>query len=99
MAARDDAAKLGVRCSVCGGKTEVLDSRPSSVGGSRAVRRRRKCMSCPYRFSTYEIEEGALLKQLQRLEAIMPKLAVLRESIGTAMEELQKRERSRNGST
>lgn len=37
-------------CPSCGGKTDVVDSRPTDMG----VRRRRQCFACGERFTTYE---------------------------------------------
>jgi transcriptional repressor NrdR len=39
-----------VECPYCGSDSRVLDSR----GGKETVRRRRECMSCARRFTTYE---------------------------------------------
>jgi transcriptional repressor NrdR len=45
-----------MRCPKCGHEdTKVLESRLSHEG--RAVRRRRSCISCNHRFTTYEKEE------------------------------------------
>jgi len=41
-------------CPRCGGASEVKDSRPSSIGGSSAVRRRRMCRGCGARWTTWE---------------------------------------------
>ena len=42
-----------MRCPACGNKeTKVVDSRPTEDDTS--IRRRRKCISCEYRFTTYE---------------------------------------------
>ena len=40
-------------CPVCGGDTIVLDSRPRPD----TVHRRRKCLNCDHRFSTYEVDK------------------------------------------
>ena len=40
-------------CQVCQGPTCVLDSRPTEQG----IRRRRKCLDCGFRFTTYEHAE------------------------------------------
>jgi hypothetical protein len=45
----------GFRCPKCSGSTGVTDSRPSALG---AIRRRRECQSCGYRFTTGELVEG-----------------------------------------
>lgn len=42
-----------MKCPSCGhAKSEVIDSRPSSDGSS--IRRRRECVACQKRFTTYE---------------------------------------------
>ena len=42
-----------MKCPVCGNDNDkVLDSR--SVRGGVAIRRRRTCMACGHRFTTYE---------------------------------------------
>ncbi len=42
-----------MKCTLCGHlKSEVIDSRPSSDGSS--IRRRRVCVKCQKRFTTYE---------------------------------------------
>lgn len=45
-----------MRCSHCGNKdTKVTDSRPADNGA--CIRRRRVCLKCGNKFSTYEYEE------------------------------------------
>ena len=45
-----------MKCPFCGNTdTQVIDSRVSEPGGS--IRRRRRCMSCTKRFTTYETVE------------------------------------------
>jgi hypothetical protein len=41
-----------VNCLQCGKDTSVINTRPYRDGQS--IRRRRKCLSCGYRFTTYE---------------------------------------------
>ena len=50
-----------MRCAFCGyDDSRVLDSRP--VDESRSIRRRRECLSCGKRFTTYErVEETPLI--------------------------------------
>ncbi len=50
-----------MKCPYCGCKEDkVVDSR--STAGDRAVRRRRECLKCSKRFTTYEyIEEPSLM--------------------------------------
>ena len=45
-----------MKCYVCGyGDSKVVDSRPTDEGAS--IRRRRECLSCGRRFTTYETIE------------------------------------------
>ena len=50
-----------MRCPSCGcAESKVVDSRPSDDGSS--IRRRRECLECQYRFTTYErLTENPLL--------------------------------------
>ena len=50
-----------MRCSFCGYEdSKVLDSRPVEDG--RCIRRRRECLKCGKRFTTYErVEELSLI--------------------------------------
>lgn len=46
-----------MKCPFCGyGESKVIDSRPTDEG--ERIRRRRECMSCSKRFTTYEIIES-----------------------------------------
>ncbi len=55
----------GMHCPVCKhDDTKVIDSRPADDGC--AIRRRRSCPECAYRFTTYERLEGAPLLVLKR---------------------------------
>jgi transcriptional repressor NrdR len=49
-----------MKCPACGHEEDkVVDSRPSQDG--RAIRRRRECLKCHERFTTYEyVEQGTL---------------------------------------
>ena len=54
-----------MRCSFCGyPDSKVLDSRP--VEDARSIRRRRECLSCGKRFTTYEREEETSLLVVKR---------------------------------
>ena len=45
-----------MRCPYCGySESKVIDSRPAEEGAT--IRRRRECLSCQKRFTTYEIME------------------------------------------
>ena len=46
-----------MKCPFCGyGESKVIDSRPAEEGTS--IRRRRECLSCAKRFTTYETVES-----------------------------------------
>lgn len=50
---------MSMKCPDCGSTTSrVVDSRPSDDGA--AIRRRRECQSCGFRFTTYERTEWDL---------------------------------------
>ena len=54
-----------MRCVQCGSlKDKVLDSRSSKDGA--AIRRRRECTQCGYRYTTYEQIERTELRVLKR---------------------------------
>src|SRR4030067_2602459 len=54
-----------MRCPVCGHEeSKVLDSRPVLDG--RAIRRRRECLGCERRFTTYERADMAPLMVVKR---------------------------------
>jgi transcriptional repressor NrdR len=60
-----------VRCPYCGvDHDKVVDSRPSDEGA--AVRRRRECLDCGERFTTYERHEEAPLLVRKRSGEIVP---------------------------
>ena len=48
---------MSVRCPFCGyEESKVIDSRPTDEG--ERIRRRRECMRCAKRFTTYEVIES-----------------------------------------
>src|SRR5438874_2210812 len=54
-----------MRCLKCGGiEDKVIDSRLSKDGAS--IRRRRECVACEHRFTTYEEIERADLRVIKR---------------------------------
>jgi transcriptional repressor NrdR len=54
-----------VRCAACGHlDSKVVDSRQSDDGG--AIRRRRQCLACGTRFTTFERSESSGLTVLKR---------------------------------
>jgi transcriptional repressor NrdR len=57
-----------VECPYCGNDSRVLDSR----GGRETVRRRRECLSCTRRFTTYERLAPSEIKVVKRDGSIKP---------------------------
>ena len=54
-----------MRCPFCGyNESKVIDSRPAEEGTT--IRRRRECLSCGKRFTTYEIVERLPLLVIKR---------------------------------
>jgi transcriptional repressor NrdR len=54
-----------MRCPYCGHlESKVVDSRPADEGAS--IRRRRECLACQKRFTTYEIMESLPLVVVKR---------------------------------
>lgn len=47
-------------CDHAATDNKVIDSRPAEFAGCPAIRRRRKCLSCGFRWSTLEISCDAL---------------------------------------
>src|SRR5437762_7947439 len=56
-----EVAEFPMRCPKCGCQDDkVIDSRASREGAT--IRRRRECISCGHRFTTYEeVERGRLM--------------------------------------
>jgi hypothetical protein len=68
----------GVRCPGCAGfDDKVIDSRTADDGA--AIRRRRECLTCGRRFTTYErLEEAPLVVRLWMGEGRVHRLGDLR---------------------
>ncbi len=57
-----------MRCPKCGSSQDkVIDSREAREG--HAIRRRRECMKCDFRFTTYELVEREELRVVKRNSA------------------------------
>lgn len=60
-----------MKCPLCDhDKVRAVDSRPTT---GNAIRRRRRCVKCGHRFSTYEIA-GSELEELENLKEMSEKL-------------------------
>ena len=76
-----------MRCPKCGSlDTQVKDSRPTE--DSAAIRRRRVCLSCQFRFTTFErvqLRELTVIKrnvEPERIEQTVSKIVQELESLG-----------------
>src|SRR5215475_6776543 len=51
-----ESRRTGMICAACGAdETIVKDSRPTRIGPYPCIRRRRRCVKCSHRCTTYEI--------------------------------------------
>lgn len=58
-------SETALKCPICGyTESKVIDSRPSEEGSS--IRRRRECLSCQNRFTTYETVETVPLLVIKK---------------------------------
>ena len=58
-----------MKCPECGfDESKVIDSRPTDG----KIRRRRECLSCKYRFTTYEVVENTPLMVVKKDHSIEP---------------------------
>ena len=88
-----------MRCSSCQAETKVLESR--SGGVENTVRRRRQCLKCPKRFTTYERMETPVLQVIKndgtlesfRYEKLLD--GILRATKKTSMTQMQSEELAR----
>jgi transcriptional regulator NrdR family protein len=76
------AAHCGFGCPQCGALgTRVIDTRP--LARHTVLRRRRLCVSCEWRFTTYERETTAIDLIVNEARAQMQVLAALLERIAS----------------
>ena len=64
-----------MNCPKCDGATRVADSR--DVRGERLLRRRRECLVCLHRFTTYEREVGPDVQKIESPAALLRRALVL----------------------
>lgn len=91
-------AGYGYCCPKCSGPTAVVDSRPTNEGAG--VRRRRLCVECCHRFSTFELESdltNGLVETCAGLMARCETLGNLAAALGAELAALQKTARQVRG--
>ena len=82
----------GIACVSCGSqRSRVTDSRPSEIDEHTTIRRRRVCLDCETRWSTYELSSSTLM-QLGAL-GLAPTAAILR-GMADAMDDFASRAES-----
>lgn len=59
-----------MKCYNCGNETDVKDSRPRRKFGKATVTRRRHCLACDIRFTTYELPKQ-LVDEFQHWEKMI----------------------------
>lgn len=60
-----NGANSVIPCASCGGGLDaVVDSRPHEVMGMPVVKRRRRCLACGSRQTTYEVS-GAMIEEIE----------------------------------
>ena len=50
--------RYSFKCTDCNGPMQVIDSRPTTVNEKKGIRRRRKCLGCGLRITTFELESA-----------------------------------------
>lgn len=73
-----------MKCEKCGADTKVLDSR--SVEG-KLIRRRRQCLTCKARFTTFEITDSSYKANVNTIKAA--RLAHKLTALAGIVEELE----------
>jgi transcriptional repressor NrdR len=77
-----------MRCPKCGSRDDkVIDSRQSRDGSS--IRRRRQCLKCKYRYTTYEEIERSDLRVVKAFEKRSTSLLTLEDMVDEIVHELE----------
>ena len=64
-----------MKCPFCAHpESKVVDSRPAEEGAS--IRRRRECLSCHKRFTTYETMESLPLVVVKRMAVVKASIVI-----------------------
>ena len=86
-----------MKCPYCGYKeSKVVDSRPADEGNS--IRRRRECLACEKRFTTYETMEslpmvlGSMLRACEKRTVPLARLEQLTDEIEQNLQNCLERE-------
>ena len=74
--------KPNLQCLQCNGRMQTKDSRPAPFGSTPSVRRRRACVKCGWRVTTYEIMDHELIRQQGRMSAVLHSAQLTHELLG-----------------
>ena len=76
-----------MNCTKCAGESRVIDSRGATFHGDNVVRRRRFCLGCGHRWTTYELITGKRMQlELHYLEDELREIIRRCEKALSAME-------------
>ncbi len=74
----------GIDCTACGGKTQVIDTR---FRGDGSLRRRRRCLHCGQRHTTYEMPNDTWKAITRQQKAVVDKMREHAEAIAVLASE------------
>lgn len=91
-------------CEACGTETSrntsrVNDSRPMEIMGIETIRRRRRCLSCDNRFTTYEVRDIDLMRLQQAGISSRTASIILRKALEKAIADLTEQMEKANANT
>ena len=70
---------VAMACPQCNGRMDVNDSRPSHFHGQPTIRRRRRCRTCRWAVTTYEVVDMGGAAVAARLPKAMGTMRALRD--------------------
>lgn len=84
-----DQKPIGL-CPNCGHKTAVVDARGSTLPGVLATRRR-ECVPCDMRITTYEVLQLDDLQAKRAAEFLVSFMALARDTFGASLDQHMKK--------
>ena len=78
-----------MKCPRCGDESKVIDSRSGgSKFGFDSVRRRRECLACELRFTTYEVHDSGL-EDIDKLLSNISRVTEASEKIAGIVKDIE----------
>ena len=71
-------------CKECGGDSRIVDKRPAGED----VYRRRQCVKCGHRWTTYESREYSI-SQIRTLRSVQDDFTVMKDAIEHAVKKIE----------